>query len=243
LSFSLAAAYIPSVEHVVYAEANQFVLYAQGAEAAGDPDVEVSNAELAMHVAARAGYLVVFTASYGRVTVCLHSLLSKPAEELAGHDHVVDASLDCPEGQLLVLEDGTEERARLDVPTGMNRVRISWDNIAAGDPDLAEEPLERLTIQAWPGEYAAPQVLRWYDRWRPRPAPANPHGLRVLAGGEIDHSGMRAIGECPASDGSSTVLIVDADGVYWEQAYRTEPPYDEILFELPTSELHRFALE
>ncbi len=54
---------------------------------------------------------------------------------------------------------------------------------------------------------------------------------------------MSAIGECPRSDGSSTVLIVDADGAYWEQVYRTEPPYDEILFELPKSELHRFELD
>jgi len=54
---------------------------------------------------------------------------------------------------------------------------------------------------------------------------------------------MRAIGDSPHDDGSSTVLIVDADGVYWEQVYRQEPPYDEILFELPQSELHRFKLD
>jgi len=54
---------------------------------------------------------------------------------------------------------------------------------------------------------------------------------------------MRAIGECPHDDGSSTVLIVDADGVHWEQVYRQEPPCDEILFALPQAELHRFKLD
>jgi hypothetical protein len=108
---------------------------------------------------------------------------------------------------------------------------------------LAEEPRERLTIRVWPEKATGPRVLRWYEGWQPRDAPANPHGLRVLAGPQIDHTGMRAIGECPRSDGSSTVLIVDADGVYWEQDYRSEPPYDEILFELPAAELHRFKLD
>jgi len=54
---------------------------------------------------------------------------------------------------------------------------------------------------------------------------------------------MRAIGECRRSDGSSTLLVVGADGVHWEQDYRSEPPYDEILFELPASELGRFELD
>jgi hypothetical protein len=56
-------------------------------------------------------------------------------------------------------------------------------------------------------------------------------------------AGCARLGECPRNDGSSTVLIVDADGVYWEQIYRTEPPCDEIIFELPESELHRFELD
>ncbi|MEN3336574.1 MAG: hypothetical protein V7647_250 [Acidobacteriota bacterium] len=231
------------MELTVYAEANQFILFG-GAESSADEDGEVSNAELAAHVAARLSTLVVFTASYGVVSVCFESSPSEPAEEISGHDHVVEASLDCPEGELLILEDGTEVRARLAVSPGMNHVRIAWDNIASGDAVLAEEPLERLTVRVWPGKATAPRVLRWYEGWRPRPAPTNPHGLWVLAGPDIgDHSGMRAIGECPRSDGSSTVLIVDADGVYWQQDYRTEPPYDEILFELPESELHRFELD
>jgi len=129
------------VELVVYAEANQFILCGEGAEASGNEEDEVSNAEVAAHIAARPGELVVFTASYGRVSICLESLPSEPAEDIDSHDHVVDASLDCPEGQLLILEDGTEVRARLAVPTGMNRVRIGWDDIAKGDPVLAEEPL------------------------------------------------------------------------------------------------------
>jgi hypothetical protein len=36
---------------------------------------------------------------------------------------------------------------------------------------------------------------------------------------------------------------VDADGVYREQVYRAEPPYDEVLVELPVSEPHRFKLD
>ena len=233
--------YIPSVEVAVYAEASQFVLAGVGAEPSDAEDDELSNAELAAHVAARPGTLVVFTASYGFVSVSMESVASEPVAD--AHEHLVDASLDCPGGELLILEDGTEVRARLAVPSGMNRVRIGWDNITEGDPVLAEEPRERLTIYVWPGEPTPPRVLRWYEDWRPRAAPTSPHGLRVLAGPEIDYTGMRAIGECPRTDGSSTVLIVDADGVYWEQDYRTEPPYDAILFELPSSELSRFELD
>jgi len=84
------------VELVVYAEANQFILCGEGAEASGDEEDEVSNAEIAAHIAARPGELVVFTGSYGRVSICLESLPSEPAEDIYSHDHVVDASLDCP---------------------------------------------------------------------------------------------------------------------------------------------------
>jgi hypothetical protein len=60
------------VELTVYAEANQFILFG-GAESSADEDGEVSNAELAAHVAARLSTLVVFTASYGVVSVCFES--------------------------------------------------------------------------------------------------------------------------------------------------------------------------
>jgi hypothetical protein len=234
--------YIASVEIAVYAEANQFVLYGDGADSDGVDD-EPSNAELAEHVAARGGSLTVFTASYGVVSVKVEARQSEPRSEVSEYDHVVDASVDCPAGELLILEDGTEERARVSVPAGTNRVRVGWANVAEGNSVLADEPRERVTIQVWPGEAAPPRVLRWYEDWRPRPAPSSMYGLRVVAGPEINSEGMRAIGDCPHHDGSSTVLIVDAEGVYWEQVYRQEPPYDEILFELPQSELHRFKLD
>jgi hypothetical protein len=234
--------YIASVEVVVYAEANQFVVYGAGAGSDGVED-EPSNAELAEHFAARAGSLTVFTASYGVVSVKVEARPSEPPAEVSEYDHVVEASVDCPGGELLILEDGTEERARVSVNTGTNRVRVAWANVAEGDSVLADEPRERVTIQVWPGEAVPPRVLRWYEDWRPRSAPSSPYGLRVIAGPEIDYEGMRATGDCPHDDGSSTVLIVDADGAYWEQVYRQEPPYDEILFELPQSELHRFKLD
>jgi hypothetical protein len=230
------------VEVVVYAEANQFVLYGGGADSDGI-EAEPSTADLAEHVATRGGSLTIFTASYGAVSVNVEPLASEPRVDVSDFDHVVDASVDCPDGDLLILEDGTEERARVAVTAGTNRVRVGWAGVAEGDSVLADEPRERLTIQVWPGEAVPPRVLRWYDDWRPRSAPASPYGLRVIAGPEIDYEGMRAIGDCPQDDGSSTILIVDADGVLWEQLYRQEPPYDEILFELPQSELHRFVLD
>jgi hypothetical protein len=234
--------YIESVEIVVYAEANQFVIYGEGADSNGVED-EASNAELAEHIAARGGSLTVYTASYGVVSVTVESLPSEPLAEVSEYDHVVDASVDCPGGELLILEDGTGVRARVSVTSGTNRVRVKWANVAEGDSVLADEPRERLAIQLWPGEAIPPRVLRWYEDWRPRSAPSSRYGLRVVAGPENHYEGMRAIGDCPQDDGSSTTLIVDADGVYWEKVYRQEPPYDEILFELPQSELHRFVLD
>ena len=234
-------AYIASVEIAVYAEANQFVLYGDGADSDGVED-EPSNAELAEHVAARGGSLTVFTASYGVVAVKVEARPSEPRAEVSEYDHV-DASVDCPAGELLILEDGTEECARVSVTASTNRVRVGCANVAEGNSVLADEPHERVTIQVWPGEAAPPRVLRWYEDWRPPPAPSSPYRLRAISGPEINYEGMRAIGDCPHDDGSSTVPIVDAEGVYWEQVYRQEPPYDEILFELPQTELHRFKLD
>jgi hypothetical protein len=54
-------AYIRNVE-LVYAEANQFILFGVGTESSG-PENEVSNAGLAAHLSARLGTLVVFMES------------------------------------------------------------------------------------------------------------------------------------------------------------------------------------
>src|SRR6478752_3235914 len=94
--------YIARVEVVVNAEANQFVLYGDGADSDGVED-EASNAELAEHVAARGGSLTIFTASYGVVSVKVESLPSEPRAEVSEYDHVVEASINCPHGQVLIL--------------------------------------------------------------------------------------------------------------------------------------------
>jgi hypothetical protein len=235
------------LEVVVYAGYNQFYVSDDAATHSAEEDDGIwDGAALEDHLAVGTGWLAVLTATYGYVRVELEALTDAPGDDLEGADHVVEASLDVA-GSLVVIEE-TTEKGRLALPPGTYRARVSWlglDRAREGESEQ-DDPAETARIELWLARPIETRVLKWYWEWKPsEERPENPHGLRVLRGGreiEAADTGMRVVGHRPEPDGSKTALIRDADGTYWERYYSEEPPYDEVMLEIPASEIGRFTL-
>ena len=91
-----------------------------------------------------------------RLTVEL--LATAPAAELGRFEHVTEASLSVPSGELAVLgcTDYLPDAARLSVPPGPLRVRAHHTGLVKGR--------ETIEVQLWPAPPEAPAVL---VRWAP----------------------------------------------------------------------------
>lgn len=100
------------------------------------------------------------------VRVTLEVLTAAPAADAERFDHVSEASLSVPSGELAVLgcTDYLPDAARLRVPLGDLRVRASHTNLAKGR--------ETIRVQLWPAPPAPPAVLA---RWAPPAKAAKPN--------------------------------------------------------------------
>jgi hypothetical protein len=118
--------------------------------------------------------------------------------------------------------------------TGTWRCRMSALHL-----DRCETDADRYMVQLWLADGAPPQVLRWYEPWKPRTDLENPHGLRVITGAaawderlKMTPAGMRQ----DSPNESPRFLFQDATGAYWE--YGGEHGTD--LIEIPPSEVGRY---
>lgn len=85
-------------------------------------------------------------------------------------DHVVEASISCSSGQLVVMgcTDYEPDAPRFPAATGWLRLRVSQSNLdrayrAGIDSDDDPHTMERLRLQAWPAVQAPVVVVK---RWR-----------------------------------------------------------------------------
>lgn len=103
------------------------------------------------------------------VLVSVEVLTSRPADDDASFDHVIEASLRSDSGRLVVMgcTDYAPEAARFDVPAGWLRLRAAKSNLDQAhaldiDSDEVPQTMERIRIQVWPTEPAdAVVVKRW----------------------------------------------------------------------------------
>jgi hypothetical protein len=234
------------VEVVLYADHNQFWLAGGGGESPVEDDEELwSETALETHLGVQRGTLAVYTATYGYVRVIVE-LVDAPRDGLEDFDHVVEAPLDVGTDGVTVLET-TNPQGTLEVPPGTYRARVCWRGVAeaeAADPER-DAPVETVLIQLWPGAGEERRVLKWYRDWAPPDErPQNPHGLRVLVGGECDAvAGGRVVGEPKdASEFDNRVVVRDDEGVHWLRFYSERPPYGPVMLELPDSALDEFDM-
>jgi hypothetical protein len=104
------------------------------------------------------------------VAVTVEVLDEPPADDSGGFDHVVEGSVRCPSGRLVVMgcTDYEPDARRFPVPAGWLRLRASQSNLDLAyeaDIDSDEDPrtMERLRLQVWPAAAAPLEVTK---RWQ-----------------------------------------------------------------------------
>jgi hypothetical protein len=122
-------------------------------------------------LAVGAGAVAVGTEVNVNVLVSVEVLNSRPVDDDASFDHVVEASLRSESGRLVVMgcTDYEPEAARFDVPPGWLRLRVAKSNLDQAyaldiDSDEVLETMERIRIQVWPaGPVESVVVKRWSE--------------------------------------------------------------------------------
>ncbi|WP_330461596.1 hypothetical protein OIB37_34845 [Streptomyces sp. NBC_00820] len=122
-------------------------------------------------LAAAEDVLAIGTTVNVHVAVRVDVLDGEPDDDSAGFDHVVEASLRVPSGQLVVMgcSDYLPEARRFKVPAGWTRVRACRRNLAAAaraDVDSGDRPetTERVRLQIWPAPHDRPHVAKRWQR-------------------------------------------------------------------------------
>ncbi|MEU8265436.1 hypothetical protein AB0C02_33165 [Micromonospora sp. NPDC048999] len=104
------------------------------------------------------------------VAVSVEVLNGPPADDSIEFDHVVEASIRCSSGHLVVMgcTDYEPDARRFPVTAGWLRLRASQSNLdqaLQADIDSDDDPqtMERLRLQVWPAAAERSVVVR---RWR-----------------------------------------------------------------------------
>jgi len=119
------------------------------------PDVFVQRLLAKPHI------IALMTFQPNTFSAAVEVLDGEPETDVAGWDHVVDASLEVPTGKLAVDTccNGVAKRQR--VAPGWYRVRVcaggmaGWESVPEG-----QDPPERFRISLWPAESAPVRVLK-----------------------------------------------------------------------------------
>ncbi|MFF0290930.1 hypothetical protein [Streptomyces sp. NPDC005262] len=149
--------------------ADYFQIHVTDAGLDGDLSEAWTDQAVADQLAVAPAALGIGTAVNVNVHVTVRLLPLEPGDDSTEFDHVVEASLNVPSGQLVVLgcTDYCPDAAKFDVPAGWTRVRVSRSNLARAveadiDSDESPETWEKVRIQVWPAPEAEPKVTK---RW------------------------------------------------------------------------------
>jgi len=95
------------------------------------------------------------------VPVTIELLSSEPAADFGESDHVVECSLSVRSGRIVVAgcADYFPEAKRIDVPSGMYRVRVSYFGLTSLSND-DRSGNDHYLLQLWPGSATDPLVLK-----------------------------------------------------------------------------------
>ncbi|MGY4932547.1 hypothetical protein ACWD7T_15800 [Streptomyces sp. 900116325] len=149
--------------------ADYFQIHVADAEIVWDLSDAWTSQAVADQLAVAHGALGIGTVVNVNVTVTVEALSMEARDDSAEFDHVVEASLQVPSGQLVVLgcTDYFPDADRFEVPAGWTRLRVSRSNLGPAaeadvDSDESPETTERVRIQVWPAPEAESEVIK---RW------------------------------------------------------------------------------
>ena len=143
----------------IFADYHQFHLQDEAAD--GDLAEAWNQVASRRMLAVADGVVGLGTARNMDVPVSIEFLESEPAADLAGFDHVVEASLVMRGNRLVVAgcTDYIPDAARFELAPGTYRVRLS----ASGFDTLSEDGLDgrdHYLVQLWPARFDEPAVLK-----------------------------------------------------------------------------------
>lgn len=147
------------IEYELFADYFQFYLQDESAE--GNLEASWSEEAVARLLAIAPGTVGVGTVRNMNVPVTVEILDAEPAPDFDLWDHVTECSLDVPTGRIVIAgcTDYFPDAARIDVPPGTYRTRVSYGSLNT----LSEDRLDgedRYRVQLWRGTPMEPRVLR-----------------------------------------------------------------------------------
>jgi hypothetical protein len=86
-----------------------------------------------------------------------------PPIEVDGWDHIAEAPLPVPSGNLWFEASGGGPRHETTVPPGVYRARISGRGFVAGVGEI--EGRESWRVQLWPAAESAPELVKYWNGW------------------------------------------------------------------------------
>lgn len=240
---------------VILSEGRTFFLVDKGSDwASYDSHREMSSEEALLSHVGTAGNHAILVGAAGDVAddvpVTIR-LRPGPPDDAEAYDHVVEVSLRCESGVMEILDQPEVVSSEIRLPSpGDYRVRVSMSNIDSADE---EEPSDSYHIEVWPGDLDERRIVKWWEPWKPGPAPVIP-GRRSIYG--IDNFQRAVVDMSPLArremepdpkireflpEGymETAILYRAGDGTYWE--YTTEPPQRvPLLTELTEAEAQEF---
>lgn len=144
--------------------ADYFQIYLRCADTMALPDIW-DDAIVAQRVSPGPGSLVISTARNMPVPlrVVLHA--KRPALDPAGFDHLVEASLEVPSGQLVIaglMEEPADDHA---VPPGRLGALVGFQGLGTLSPDGLDGD-DRYAVHLWPGMAAADRAVIVHRQWQ-----------------------------------------------------------------------------
>jgi hypothetical protein len=147
------------IEYELFADYFQFYLQDESAE--GNLGESWNEEAVARLLAIAPGTVGVGTVRNMNVPVTVEILDAEPACDLDPWDHVTECSLDVPTGRIVIAgcTDYFPDAARIEVPAGTYRVRVSYGSLNT----LSEDGLDgedRYLVHLWQGSPTEPRVLK-----------------------------------------------------------------------------------
>lgn len=151
----------PSLSYSLNLFADYHQFYLQDEQAETDTPADWGEQLTTHMIAVDPGIVGIGTARNMTVPVRVDLLVTRPDDDFDGWDHVAEASLEVPSGQIVIAgcTDYFPEAKRLPVSPGSYRVRV----YSGGLNTLSEDGLDgedHYQVVLWPEKYRAPEVLK-----------------------------------------------------------------------------------
>ncbi len=141
--------------------ADYFQFYVQDEPANGDLSDAWNSETEARLLAVAPGVVGVGTVRNMAVPVTIEILSSEPTSDFDTPDHVVECSLLVKSGRIVAAgcTDYFPDATRIEVPSGMYRVRVSYSGLTPRSTD-GLEGYDRYLLQLWQAPAVEPSVLK-----------------------------------------------------------------------------------